>query len=49
MRLVLQPSRVDRANMLKYRLVVAAFVTFCGFAAGLVAIGGVEFVRALFL
>jgi len=46
---VLQPPRVDRTNMLQHRLVVAAFVTFCGFAAGLVAIGGVEFVRAVFL
>ena len=46
---MLSPPRVDRANMLKYRLVVAGFVTFCGFAAGLAAIGGVEFVRALFL
>jgi len=35
--------------MLQHCLIVAAFVTFCGFAAGLVAIGGVEFVRALFL
>ena len=46
---MLQQPRVDRANMFQHRLIVAAFVTFCGFAAGLVAIGGVEFVRAVFL
>ena len=46
---MLQPPKVDRANMLQHRLIVAGFVTFCGFAAGLAAIGGVEFVRALFL
>jgi len=46
---MLPPPRIDRTNMLQHRLIVAGFVTFCGFAAGLAAIGGVEFVRAVFL